>query len=323
MAWIDRLRTGLGRSRNGLVETLRTGLGEADGGARDPVEMIEDALIASDIAPAMAMTIAEESVAAVRGRRPSLDDVLAQLRRILLLRLDGCEKPLRLRGDGQPTVVLLCGVNGAGKTTTLAKLATQLVGGDRSTDRPVVFAAADTFRAAAIEQLEVWSVRVGAELVRHCLGADPSAVVYDAIGRVERTGGVLFIDTAGRLQTNHNLMEELQKIERTAEKRLGRPVDHRLLVLDATTGQNGLSQARRFHEAVDLTGIVMTKLDGTARGGIVVSVWEDLRVPLMYIGVGETQEDLRPFSAHEFVDALLEQSDRSRDHGASEETKRS
>ncbi len=306
MAWIDRLRTGLGRSRHVLVDSLRSGF-SADGDAsRDPAEMIEEALIASDIGPALAMTIAEEAIAAARGRRPSLDDVLSQLRRILLERLDGCEKTLRLRADGQPTVILLCGVNGAGKTTTLAKLSAQFLGSGHSHDRPVVFAAADTFRAAAIEQLEVWSERVGAELVRHQLGADPSAVVYDAIGRVERTGGVLLIDTAGRLQTNHNLMEELRKIERTAEKRLGRPIDDRLLVLDATTGQNGLSQGERFHDAVDLTGIVMTKLDGTARGGIVVSVWERLRVPLLYIGVGETQDDLRPFSASEFVDALLE-----------------
>ena len=305
MAWLDRLRSGLGRSRQGLVENLQSGLGEDDDPSRDPAEIIEEALIASDIGPAAAMMIAEEAVASARGRRPSLEDLLVQLRRILLERLDGCEKPLRIRTDGEPTVILLCGVNGAGKTTTLAKLSNQLLGSERGTERPVVFAAADTFRAAAIEQLEVWSRRVGAEIVRHQLGADPSAVVYDAIGRVERTGGVLFIDTAGRLQTNHNLMEELRKIERTAEKRLGRPIDDRLLVLDATTGQNGLSQGQRFHDAVDLTGIVMTKLDGTARGGIVVSVWERLRVPLMYIGVGETQEDLRPFRAQEFVDALL------------------
>jgi len=305
MAWRDRLRSGLGRSRSGLVKSLQSGL-EAGSPSRDPAELVEEALIASDIGPSLAMTIAEEAVSSARGRRPSLDEVLDQLRGILVQRLEGCEKPLRLRVDGEPTVILLCGVNGAGKTTTLAKLSTQLLGADRSVDRPVVFAAADTFRAAAIEQLEIWGTRVGAELVRHQIGADPSAVVYDAIGRVERTGGVLFIDTAGRLQTNHNLMEELQKIERTAEKRLGRPIDDRLLVLDATTGQNGLSQGRRFHEAVDLTGIVLTKLDGTARGGIVVSVWEQLRVPLMYIGVGETQDDLHPFSAHEFVDALLE-----------------
>ncbi|MBN1858776.1 signal recognition particle-docking protein FtsY [Candidatus Bipolaricaulota bacterium] len=307
MAWIDRLRSGLGRSRNGLIGSLRSGLSEEHDATSDPAEMIEEALIASDIGPELAAAIAEEAIASARGRRPALEDVLSQLRRILLERLEGCEKPLRLRADGEPTVILLCGVNGAGKTTTLAKLSSQLLGPDGSPSRPAVFAAADTFRAAAIEQLEVWGARVGAELVRHQLGADPSAVVYDAIGRVERTGGVLFIDTAGRLQTNHNLMEELQKIERTAEKRLGRPVDERLLVLDATTGQNGLSQGQRFHEAVNLTGIVITKLDGTARGGIVVSVWERLRVPLMYIGVGEARDDLRPFSVQQFVDALLEQ----------------
>jgi len=322
MAWLDRLRSGLGRSRQGLLSHLQSGLGEDDDPSRDPAEMIEEALIASDIGPAVAMRIAEEAVASARGRHPSLEDLLVQLRRILLERLDGCEKPLRFRTDGEPTVILLCGVNGAGKTTTLAKLSSQLLGSERGSNRPVVFAAADTFRAAAIEQLEVWSTRVGAELVRHQLGADPSAVVYDAIGRVERTGGVLFIDTAGRLQTNHNLMEELRKIERTAEKRLGRPIDDRLLVLDATTGQNGLSQGQRFHDAVDLTGIVMTKLDGTARGGIVVSVWERLRVPLMYIGVGETEEDLHPFRAQEFVDALLKHPASSNDLRSNETTKR-
>jgi fused signal recognition particle receptor len=197
----------------------------------------------------------------------------------------------------------MVGVNGVGKTTTIAKLAAHLRRADP--DLPLTFAAADTFRAAAVEQLAVWAEGIGATLVRQQPGADPAAVAFDAVERASRTGGVVFIDTAGRLQTKHNLMEELKKIDRTVRKRLGRGADARLLVLDATTGQNGISQAERFHEAVDLTGIVLTKLDGTSKGGVVLAIRERLGVPIQYIGVGESAEDLHEFSATEFVEALF------------------
>ncbi|MBU0596082.1 signal recognition particle-docking protein FtsY, partial [Candidatus Bipolaricaulota bacterium] len=210
---------------------------------------------------------------------------------------------ITLRSDDSPTVVLVAGVNGAGKTTTIAKLAGLIRQGNPKLS--VTFAAADTFRAAAIEQLGIWAERVGADMIAHRHGADPSAVVYDAVDHAIKTGGVLFIDTAGRLQTKHNLMEELKKIERTIEKKLGRRADERLLVLDATTGQNGISQAERFHEAIDLTGIVLTKLDSSAKGGIVLAIVEALGIPLKYIGVGESAEDLHAFSAAEFAEALF------------------
>jgi len=200
-------------------------------------------------------------------------------------------------------VILVAGVNGSGKTTTVAKIAARLRA--ETPDIPITFAAADTFRAAAIEQLSVWAERVGADIIKHRIGADPAAVVFDAIDHAAKTGGVLLIDTAGRLHTKHNLMEELKKIERTVRKKLGRPSDERLLVLDATTGQNGISQARLFNEAIDLSGIVLTKLDGTAKGGVVLAIWEELRLPILYIGVGEQKEDLHEFSVDQFVEALF------------------
>ncbi|MDD5264856.1 MAG: signal recognition particle-docking protein FtsY, partial [Candidatus Bipolaricaulis sp.] len=209
----------------------------------------------------------------------------------------------RLRTDGAPTVVLVAGVNGAGKTTTIAKIAAHLR--EEQPTLPMTFAAADTFRAAAVEQLAIWSERIGADLVRHQEGADPSAVVFDALDHVERKGGVLLIDTAGRLQTKHNLMEELRKIERTVARKLNRPSDERLLVLDATTGQNGIAQAERFHAAIELSGLVLTKLDGTAKGGVILSIRESLGLPILFVGVGESAEDLHAFSAEEFVEALF------------------
>ena len=198
---------------------------------------------------------------------------------------------------------LVAGVNGAGKTTTIAKLATQIRSNHPGI--PVTFAAADTFRAAAIEQLGIWADRIGADFIRHQSGADPSAVVFDAVDHAIRTGGVLFVDTAGRLQTKHNLMEELKKIERTVGKKLGRGSDERILVLDATTGQNGISQARHFHEAIDLSSIVLTKVDGTSKGGVVLAIWDALQIPLTHIGVGESAGDLHAFSAAEFAEALF------------------
>jgi fused signal recognition particle receptor len=199
-------------------------------------------------------------------------------------------------------VVLVLGVNGSGKTTSLAKIARRL----REQGRSVVLAAGDTFRAAAIEQLEIWAERIGAKLIKHQPGADPGAVAYDAVEyALHHDQDVVLIDTAGRLHTKHNLMEELKKIRRVVEKRLGREVDERLLVLDATIGQNALAQAQTFHEAVPLTGLVITKLDGTAKGGVIVPIAKELQIPIKFIGVGETAEDLREFRAREFVEALL------------------
>jgi fused signal recognition particle receptor len=300
MAWIDRLRTGLKKARSGFAEPLGKILAGRRSLSDEEIEQLEEVLIRGDVGVALAMGLVEDL--AEESRRDDERDLLAALKGSLRERLAGCERSLRLRTDGGPTVLLIAGVNGTGKTTTIAKMAVHLR--EEHPDLPIT-SAADTFRAAAIEQLGIWADRVGADLIKHRPGGDPSAVVFDAIEHVIRTGGVLFIDTAGRLQTKHNLMEELKKIDRTVAKKLGRKSDERLLVLDATTGQNGISQAERFHDAVDLTGIVLTKLDGTAKGGGILAIWDTLKIPLMFVGVGETTDDLHAFSADDFVEALF------------------
>lgn len=300
MAWLDRLKAGLKKTRSGLTDSLgqilqgRTKLGPEE------LEELEEILIAGDVGARVAMDLAEElSQAMRRSDNPPVET----LKDLILQRLDDSERGLNLRTDGSPTVIFVAGVNGAGKTTTTAKIAAHLR--EEQPDLPITFAAADTFRAGAIEQLAIWSERIGADLIRQQPGADPAAVVFDAIDHAQRTGGVLFIDTAGRLQTKHNLMEELKKIDRTVAKKLGRGPDERLLVLDATTGQNGIAQAERFHEAIDLTGLVLTKLDSTAKGGVVLAIRESLQLPLLFVGVGETADDLHAFSAADYVEALF------------------
>ena len=301
MAWIDRLRAGLKKTRSGFTEPLGRILTGRRSLNDEEIEQLEEVLIRGDVGTTLTMQLVENL--AEEARRADERDLLAALRESIHRRLAGCEKPLNLRVDGGPTVLLIAGVNGTGKTTTIAKIAAHLR--EERPDLPITFAAADTFRAAAIEQLGIWADRVGADLIKHRPGGDPSAVAFDAVDHAIRTGGVLFIDTAGRLQTKHNLMEELKKIERTVAKKLGRGSDERLLVLDATTGQNGISQAERFHAAIDLTGIVLTKLVGTSKGGGILAIWDALRIPLMFVGVGETAADLHSFSADEFVEVLF------------------
>ncbi len=301
MAWIDRLRSGLKKTRAGFTEPLGRILAGHRSLSDEEVEQIEEILIGGDVGVSLAMRLAEDLSA--QARRGDARDLLDTLKESVRERLAGSERGLSLRTDGGPTVLLVTGVNGTGKTTSIAKIAAH-VREDRP-DLPITFAAADTFRAAAIEQLAVWADRIGADLIKHRSGGDPSAVAFDAVDHAIRTGGILFIDTAGRLQTKHNLMEELKKIERTVAKKLGRGSDERLLVLDATTGQNGISQAERFHDAIGLTGIVLTKLDGTAKGGGVLAIWDALEIPLMFVGVGETAEDLHAFSVGDFVEALF------------------
>ena len=301
MAWIDRLKSGLAKTRSGLTGTLGQILGGAKRLSPEDAEAIEEALIAGDVGASAAIELVETLQEALSRNDP---DPITTLKTLMRDRLDGIERSMALRADGGPTILLVAGVNGAGKTTTIAKLAADLRRKDPKL--PITFAAADTFRAAAIDQLGVWAERLGVDFIHHQPGADPSAVVFDAVDHILRTGGVLFIDTAGRLQTKHNLMEELKKIERTVAKKLGRGSDERLLVLDATTGQNGISQAEHFHEAIDLTGIVLTKVDGTAKGGVVIAIWNTLRIPMTHIGVGEAAEDLHAFSADDFIEALFE-----------------
>jgi fused signal recognition particle receptor len=267
-------------------------------------EEVEDLLLTSDVGVKATETIVANlrTKVTVLGARTT-DDV-RELLRGELLALVGTTMPRELRlarhEEGQPAVALMVGVNGTGKTTTCGKLARLLVG-EGST---VVLGAADTFRAAAADQLATWGERVGAEVVRGPEGADPASVAFEAVAAGKRSGAdVVLVDTAGRLHTKAGLMDELGKVRRVIAKQ--GPIDEVLLVLDATTGQNGLLQARVFTEAVDVTGIVLTKLDGTAKGGIVVAVQQELGIPVKLVGLGEGPDDLAPFDPEVFVDALL------------------
>jgi fused signal recognition particle receptor len=297
----DRLRQGLERSRraishglDGLLETGRA-IDEA------MLEELEELMIASDFgANDAADFIVRVRAEARRTGALSGQDVRALLRRFLEEALVGAAAPLNL--DGAPSVILMLGVNGSGKTTTTGKLAAAL----RASGKKVLLAAADTFRSAAVEQLEEWGRRAGAEVIRQGTGADPAAVVFDAVKAATARGvDVLLVDTAGRLHTKSNLMDELGKLKNVAARQLPGAPHECLLVLEAPTGQNALVQARLFHDAVGLTGLVLTKLDGTARGGIVVRIYRELGVPIKLVGVGEQLEDLQPFDPKAFVDGLV------------------
>jgi fused signal recognition particle receptor len=289
------------------------------GGGRVPAEAwtdVEEVLIAGDVGAGLAMRVVEGARARTE-RDPSLGAEAAvrlELEGLLeavgppVLEPDaaadsGARSPDEPRSQGGPRVILVVGVNGTGKTTTIGKLAHL----ERAAGRSVILAAADTFRAAAIEQLRAWAGRTGADVVAHAPGADPAAVVYDALdAAVARGADTVIADTAGRLHTKTNLMDELAKIRRIVARRLPGTTPETLFVLDATTGQNGLAQAVAFHEAVGLTGIVLTKLDSTARGGIVFAIVDRLGVPVRYVGVGERAADLVPFDPAAFVAALFE-----------------
>jgi fused signal recognition particle receptor len=268
----------------------------------DTWESIEDVLLTADIGVAPTTQLVERLRSRLRVEGGQDTDARAVLREELLELVDPTmDRRLQVSGaDGQPGVVLVVGVNGAGKTTTVGKLARILV----AEDRTVTLGAADTFRAAAVDQLTTWGERVGVEVVRGPEGSDPASVAFEAVKQgVEQGVDTVLVDTAGRLQNKAGLMDELGKVKRVIEKQA--PVTEVLLVLDATTGQNGMIQARVFSEIVDVTGIVLTKLDGSAKGGIVVAVQRELGVPVKLVGLGEGADDLAPFDAGAFVDALL------------------
>ncbi len=304
MIWFERLKCGLKKTHDNIINNIARAIGAKRRIDTELLNEIEEILIGGDLGVEATHAIIERLKVKVKEKGAQTSEaLLGLLKEVLLDQLTGAEGALNLRADGEPTVILVLGVNGSGKTTTIAKLAQKFKQEGRSR---ITFAAADTFRAAAIEQLGIWAERVGAHLIKHKPGADPGAVAYDAADHaLKARQDVLLIDTAGRLQTKHNLMEELKKINRVVEKRLGRHVDERLLVLDATIGQNAISQARLFNEAVPMTGIVLTKLDGTAKGGIVVSIFSQLKIPIKLIGVGEKAEDLHEFRAQEFIEALF------------------
>jgi fused signal recognition particle receptor len=293
----EQLEHGLERSRTGFAARLLGAFGAAGGADWDE---IEEVLITGDVGAGLAMEVVERA-----RKRRDLDArsaVRAELAGLLAAR-DAEHWEPRPAVENGPAVVLVVGVNGTGKTTTIGKLAAL----ERSRGRRVVLAAADTFRAAAIDQLRIWAQRTGAEIVAHAPNADPAAVVYDALdAAVARRADVVIADTAGRLHTKSNLMDELAKVRRVIDKRLPGAAVETLFVLDATTGQNGLAQATAFHGTVGLTGVVLTKLDSTAKGGIVFAIEHELGVPVRFIGVGEKADDLLPFDPQAFVAALLE-----------------
>jgi fused signal recognition particle receptor len=299
---LERLRGRLAKSQSTLGRSM---LGLLGGGDLDEEswESVEDTLLIADLGPVVTQSV----VAALRSEMASNNvrseaDARAVLRSVLISALQpGLDRSIKaLPHDDKPSVLLVVGVNGTGKTTTVGKLARVLV----ADGRRVVLGAADTFRAAAADQLQSWGSRVGAEVVRGPEGADPASVAFDAVDKGIETGAdVVVIDTAGRLHTKTGLMDELGKVKRVVSKRA--EVDEVLLVLDATIGQNGLPQARVFAEVVDITGVVLTKLDGTAKGGIVFRVQQELGVPVKLVGLGEGPDDLAPFEPAAFVDALL------------------
>jgi fused signal recognition particle receptor len=297
----ERVRQGLRRTRDLMDEGLGAILSIARPVDEAMLEELEETLIAADLGAGAASAFVRRVRDEVkRARISSSQDVRAALHRFLTESLAGAAAPLTL--DGHPTVILMLGVNGAGKTTSTAKLAASL----KAEGKRVVMAAADTFRAAAIEQLQEWGRRIDVEVIHQAAGADPAAVVFDAVKAASSRGSdVLLVDTAGRLHTKSNLMDELAKLKRVLGRQLPGAPHESLMVLEAPTGQNGLQQARMFHEAVGLTGLVLTKLDGTAKGGIALRIHQELGVPIKLVGVGEQIEDLLPFEPKTFVDALL------------------
>jgi fused signal recognition particle receptor len=296
----ERLRQGLRRSQEYLSSGLGTVL-EPDRPITDALwEDLEDLLVSADLGAALAADFVNRSREDVMYGTVTRADQLRPLLRRFLIDTLGDAQPLAL--DARPSVILMLGVNGSGKTTTCAKLASAL----KSDGRNVVLAAADTFRAAAIEQLETWGRRIDVEVVRQAAGSDPAAVVFDALkAAMARSADALIIDTAGRLHTKSNLMEELAKLKRVIQRQAPGAPHESLMVLDAPTGQNGFAQAKMFHETIGLSGVVLTKLDGTAKGGIVVRIVRELQLPVKLVGVGERPDDLQPFEPTKFVDALV------------------
>ena len=300
MGFLSKLREGLGKTRSALmggIESVMRSFVKID---EDFLEELEEILITSDVGVGASEEIIDELRERIRDDRiKTRDDTMAALREIISGMI-GESEPLHL--DTKPSVILVIGVNGAGKTTSVGKISARL----KAEGKRVVVAAADTFRAAAIDQLAVWCDRAGVELVKQSEGSDPAAVVYDAANYARAKGAdVLIVDTAGRLHNKKNLMNELAKINRVIYRELPGASRENLLVLDATTGQNAIIQAKEFGEAANITGLVLNKLDGTAKGGIVLSIRRELGLPVKFIGVGEKIDDMQPFDAEEFIDALF------------------
>ena len=301
MSFFDKIKQGLAKTRDALGSTLGsvfTGFSEIDD---DFYDELEECLILADLGVETALKATDKLRKVVREQHlKTTEEARTALKEILIEMLNVGDTALNL--STKPSVILVIGVNGVGKTTTIGKIATQLVGQGKN----VLLVAGDTFRAAAADQLEIWAGRSGTSIVRQHEGADPASVVFDGIQSARAKGvDVMIVDTAGRLHNKQNLMNELNKISRIVSRELPDAAIEVLLVLDGTTGQNGLIQAKQFKEIAGVTAVALTKLDGTAKGGIVISVADTLQIPVKFIGVGEKAEDLMPFDAKAFVEALL------------------
>ncbi len=302
MGFFDKLKAGLAKTKKAFVAGIDAIFGTYDDVGEALFDELEELLVCSDIGAETAMEILDtlrEKIHEERITEPSAaKDALFTILRDMI----GDGEPIAYE-EGKMTVILVIGVNGVGKTTSIAKMAYDI----KKSGKKVLLAAADTFRAAAIDQLSVWAERAGVELIAQSEGSDPAAVVYDAAAAAKKRGTeVLIVDTAGRLHNKKNLMNELEKINRVISRELPDAVRETLLVLDATTGQNAVIQAKEFKNAAEITGLVLTKLDGTAKGGIVISIKKELGIPVKFIGVGEKIDDLQAFDADEFVGALFE-----------------
>ena len=302
-SFLDRMKEAVTRTRENLSERIEEVVSFGKEIDRNTLDDLEATLLGADLGTTTTHEVLEKlREKADRKQIGNVDELKRLLKEEILAILNTADSQPVARVDGTPEVILVVGVNGTGKTTTIGKLAQVL----RSEGKTVLLCAADTFRAAAIEQLEVWGQRTGTEVIRTKAGGDPSAVLYDALQAAStRHTDYVIVDTAGRLHTKTNLMAELEKMRRTAQRIIPGAPHETLLVMDATTGQNGLQQARIFTDSAGVTGIVLTKLDGTAKGGVVVAISRELGVPVRYVGVGEKAGDLLPFDPRDFVDSLF------------------
>lgn len=314
MGFFSKIKEGLRKTKDSMVKKMQRVVNSFTKIDEELFEQLEETMIMSDMGVETSVGICEELRKRIKERGITDPSLIMELIQEIVAEMMGDDTELDL--SSKPSVIMVIGVNGAGKTTTIGKMCYQF----KDDGKKVIVAAADTFRAAAIDQLQVWTDRSGVDLVKHSEGSDPASVVYDAIAAAKaRDCDILICDTAGRLHNKKNLMDELAKMNRIIEREAPESSKEILLVLDATTGQNAVNQARLFKEVAPITGIVLTKLDGTAKGGIVISIKNELGIPVKLIGVGEKIDDLQPFNSHDFVKALFENTSSGQEDDETEE----
>lgn len=314
MGFFSKIKEGLRKTKDSMVKKMQRVVNSFTKIDEELFEQLEETMIMSDMGVETSVGICEELRKRIKERGITDPSLIMELIQEIVAEMMGDDTELDL--SSKPSVIMVIGVNGAGKTTTIGKMCHQF----KDDGKKVIVAAADTFRAAAIDQLQVWTDRSGVDLVKHSEGSDPASVVYDAIAAAKaRECDILICDTAGRLHNKKNLMDELAKMNRIIEREAPESSKEILLVLDATTGQNAVNQARLFKEVAPITGIVLTKLDGTAKGGIVISIKNELGIPVKLIGVGEKIDDLQPFNSHDFVKALFENTSSGQEDDETEE----